>query len=359
MTLSRFLRAVSAVVLVGLFGGQAGAQQTLYGVTYGGSQLITINTTTGAGTVVATLSPSFTCAGLSFRAGRLYGVDASAPVVREINTTTGAVVNTVNLGAVITGEGDIAFRSDGIGFLCPFGPDPLVRFDITVPSSTVIGPLNPNVTLDAMAFSPADVLYGISQSAVGGQGSDTVTRLYTINQATGVMTLVGPTTGVNGNSGGGMAFDSSGTLYAALNTTSSGPSSLYRINTSTGAATLIGPIGFTDVTGLAFQGGGGGGGGGSGGGTGNEGSYGGSSSGQSGGEGSFGFGGRNQRSVLLGPFAQNAGHHTVLNVAFRQAESQLSDQANGPTLASLLSILLVALVAVPLGVKIVRTLLSL
>ena len=70
----------------------------------------------------------------------------------------------------------------------------------------------------------------------------------------GALTTIGTTTARMG----GIAFNSSGTLYGATSTSTGG--SLYTINTSTGAATLVGPlVGASNasltysITGLAFQ----------------------------------------------------------------------------------------------------------
>ncbi|THD68399.1 hypothetical protein, partial [Phenylobacterium sp.] len=77
--------------------------------------------------------------------------------------------------------------------------------------------------------------YGIGSTTSGifGYGSDN--NLYSINTATGVSTLLGPTNvGVNGFFG----FSAGGsTLYELM------ANNLYSLNTTTGAGTLIGPMG--------------------------------------------------------------------------------------------------------------------
>src|ERR1051325_2678749 len=187
---------IALMALVGVSTGTAGAQ-TLYGVTYSPPQLITINTATGAGTLVGNLNPAIIADGIAFRGAKLYVMDGTSQNIYEINPATGATLATINIGAPpgSFGEGGMAFRSDGIGFLIGFSPTPLIRFDITVPSSTVIAPVVPAFILDEMAFNASDVLYGISQST-GLPFNDVSTQLYTINQATGAMTLVGPS-GIN------------------------------------------------------------------------------------------------------------------------------------------------------------------
>ena len=323
---------IALMALVGVSTGTAGAQ-TLYGVTYSPPQLITINTATGAGTLVGNLNPAIIADGIAFRGAKLYVMDGTSQNIYEINPATGATLATINIGAPpgSFGEGGMAFRSDGIGFLIGFSPTPLIRFDITVPSSTVIAPVVPAFILDEMAFNASDVLYGISQST-GLPFNDVSTQLYTINQATGAMTLVGPS-GINNQAAAGLSFDASGNLFLASADQGTSVSKLYKINPATGAATLIGTIaGFLNVSGLAFQGGPGvpiakpsnG-----------EGTYAGSS-GPSGGEGSFGFGGGislkpapKSAPILKAPFLDaSSGTYRVLNVACQQ-DPPAASQPNG------------------------------
>jgi hypothetical protein len=209
------------------------------------NELITINTTTGAGTLVGPLSSSMNAFGIAFRGSKLYAWDDVGGLLRELNPATGATVNSINIGSIPgpAGEGDITFRGDGIGFLTTqLAGGRLFSVDITVPSSTLLGP---TTFIDGLAFNAAGVLYGLSNG--GG-------ALYTVNQTTGATTLVGNTgiTGFPANTSGGLAFDASGNLYAALSAFPPGPSTLYRIDPATGVATMVGNIGFNGVSGLAF-----------------------------------------------------------------------------------------------------------
>ncbi|MHC4642535.1 MAG: DUF7901 domain-containing protein [Planctomycetota bacterium] len=214
----------------------------LYATTFQAiDQLLSINPTTGAGSLIgnmSTLSPF----GLSDRGTELYTFDKASDgnsIVR-LDPTTGNTMYRIDINPQnITGEGALAFRSDGTGFLASCSNDygNLWSFDITVPISTHIGGFQPS--MDGLDFSPGGVLYGLEQGTL----SPTY-KLYTIDQTTATPTLVGDT-GVSTNGGvAGLTFAPDGTLFAAMN------DELYTLNPLTGAATLVGPIGFSGISGL-------------------------------------------------------------------------------------------------------------
>ena len=177
------IRHVFAVLafLLGWNPGMAQAQ-TLYGITFGGS-LITINTATAIGTSVgAPLPGTPRYWGISFRAGNLYAFDETLQSVDQLNLLTGAIIGSTNMSYVGT-EGDIAFRSDGVGFLTQNAAVPtgeLAQFDVTTPNSVTVISSAVTPHIDGLAFNSLDVLYGIIQ---GGA------TLRTINTTTGVATL--------------------------------------------------------------------------------------------------------------------------------------------------------------------------
>lgn len=141
------------------------------------------------------------------------------------------------------------------------------------------------VTIVSLAWNPVtQILYGSTAMGFGGTMND---ELYSINPATGVVTLVGA---IGFNDVFALGFDNAGILYGispsqllTVNTTSgagtavapvslvsafdlafrpednamfvadSGTSSLYTMNPATGAATLVGPYGNTaNIVGIAF-----------------------------------------------------------------------------------------------------------
>ena len=229
---------VCVLALLSLFPSLALSAPVLYGVTFG-NQLITINTTTGAGTLVGNLSSNMSAYGLGATStNQLYAYDQNADLLRELNPATAATVNSINLGlGDLIGEGGIDFRSDNVGFLYSVsGPDSsaLYSFITAAGSGALVG--HPNAFLDGLAFSTSNVLFALGQTPDDD--------LFTVNQTTGALTLIGATGVVGANFVGGLDFIGS-TLYAAIN------DSLYTINPTTGAATLVGPIGFAQVSGLA------------------------------------------------------------------------------------------------------------
>ena len=114
--------------------------------------------------------------GLSDRGGALYTFDQTADVVRQLDPNSGATLNTIDVGISTIGEGAIAFRSDGAGFMSRSSgaTGDLWSIDVMSGTSMSIGGLT--VSMDGMDFNSSDVLYGISQSTAA---------LYTIDQGTG------------------------------------------------------------------------------------------------------------------------------------------------------------------------------
>ena len=221
-----------------------GTSYKLYATTFQlVDQLLSVNPTTGTGALIGNMSTQTTF-GLSDKGTDLYTFDSfDSNSIVKIDPATGNTLQKIVINPPgVTGEGALAFRSDGAGYLTTAlgNAGKLWSFDITVPSSAYIGAVTPS--MDGMDFDGSDVLYAIDQgSFVAVLPYD----LYTINQATGATTLVG-STGVNaaGSGVGGLTFAPDGTLFAALN------DNLYTVNPGTGAATLVGPIGFSGVSGL-------------------------------------------------------------------------------------------------------------
>jgi hypothetical protein len=145
----------------------------------------------------------------------------------------------------MVGEGDLAFRSDGVGFLVSaLHTNGSVAFDVytfDVISGTSHWIGNSGGAVDALAFDTNNTLYALGQDG---------TNLYTMNQNNGTLTTVGPLGVAMSSPFGAMTFGPDGTLYAAIN------DQLYTINKTTGVASVLSTnvldIGFSSVSGLAF-----------------------------------------------------------------------------------------------------------
>jgi outer membrane protein assembly factor BamB len=228
---------VVAFALVLCSGGMAQASSILLNGISFANQLLQINPSSGAAVVIGPLDSDMAPFGIAYRGEQLYTYDQQADLIRQLDPLTGHTLQSINIGAGnLIGEGDLTFRGDGAGFLVT-SPGSLYRFDITTGASTLITTALP-LNIDGLAFGPNGVLYGFTDF--------TSFDLLTINPATGAFAIVGPlglTTGILG----GLSFDPSGELYAALN------DQLFSINAATGAATLVGPISVGGgVSGIAF-----------------------------------------------------------------------------------------------------------
>ncbi len=106
-------------------------------------------------------------------------------------------------------------------------------------SGVLIG--NTGVYLNGIAFNSSGTLY-----AIGGVGAYNATNnLYTVNTSTGALTLVGSV----GYGADAIQFDNTGKLYMA---DQSNPTMFYSINLGSGQGSLIGSTNFSSVGGLAF-----------------------------------------------------------------------------------------------------------
>ncbi len=174
----------------------------LYGVVSNSGQLITINTTTGAGTLVGTTGEQIP--DIDFNsAGTLYGWS----------------------------ERDAAFTRS----------DDLVTLDLTTGASTLVGLSNFGTSGTGLAFDSSDSLY-VKRS----------NTLHSVDATTGLSTgSIGITgTGV-GSLDNILAFDNSNVMYSADRT--GGGATLYTVDPTTGVATLVGSNSIDNLSALAFS----------------------------------------------------------------------------------------------------------
>lgn len=211
---------------------------TLYGTTLN-SELIQIDPSSGQGTLVGNLALGASPFGLATYGDNLYTYDQVSGTILQLDPLTANTLNTFDVGIKEDGEGELAFRNDGTGFLASsFGPTgTLFSFNLTELSSTQITPRDGLIpSLDGLVFDSNGVLFGLSQNQVD---------LHTIDPVTGTSTFIGDP-GLDGSFVAGLTFAPNGTLFAAVN------NALYSLNPQTAAATLVGNTGFNRVSGLAF-----------------------------------------------------------------------------------------------------------
>ncbi len=225
----------------------------LYAVTFTNRQLLTLDTNTGAGTLILTNLP-YKPFDLTVFKGSLYlfASGTAGAKLTAIHPETGAILReTVFTNRDIAGgEGACDFLPDGVAVAAKANNTigTLFRLEMFSTNLDLITPedgLSPS--LDGLASDSNGVLYGLSQGG-GGRHS-----LYIVNTNSGETALVGdlgiifPTDGL---SVAGLAFAPDGTLYAALGASTN--SLLCRVDKATGAATPVGLVGFSGISGIRF-----------------------------------------------------------------------------------------------------------
>lgn len=231
--------------------------QTLYGLSFStatgntGDQLLTINPVTGAGTLVGsglgTIARGY---GLGFRGSDLYTFNSVTDQIQQISTSTGLAGSGINIGVGnLQGEGDLTFRSDGIGFLSTVfkngsatPSNDLFTFNLATNSSMLIGNTG-SVSIDGLAFI-GSTLYAVGAPAFTGYG------LYMVNQTTAGLSLIGSLGVDMGSPFLGLSSRIGGGLFASID------DRLYTVNVGSGLATEVNSdpfvdIGYSSVSGLA------------------------------------------------------------------------------------------------------------
>lgn len=183
--------------------GTWGLGNKWYGEVYGDNNLITLDTVTGARTLIGNSGVSLSGIAYDYTTNTLYGVDW--------NTTS----STSSLFSINTANG----------------------------SATLIG------------TSSTDLLINLACDTLGNLYSLGITNdlLYSIDKSTGVATSIGAI-GFDASYAQDMEFDHyTNTCYLAAYNATSSSGEMYTVNTTTGAATLIGAFANSaEITGLAI-----------------------------------------------------------------------------------------------------------
>ena len=176
----KVLAACFGVLFISLAAAGLARADILYGGNGNGSavfpgELVTINQTTGVGTLV----------GDPVTPGGLSGIAFASPTLLYGST----IGNIGNVSTLIT-------------------INPATGLLVTTIGPITAGATGPRISIGDLALQPGTgTLYGVRSNADQTQSGG---LLYTINTATGVATLVGDT---GSDAGGGIAFAPNGTLY--------------------------------------------------------------------------------------------------------------------------------------------------
>ncbi|MEM8679344.1 MAG: WD40 repeat domain-containing protein [Planctomycetota bacterium] len=212
---------------------------TLTGLTRNG-ELISLDTSSGLGTLVANTNPNVPNNGSAFHAGEYLAGDNDS-VLWHVNTMDGSATQRGTMSANMF---DLAYAPNGdlFGVSSTADGNALYRIDPSTASATLIGALGLNNEYgNSLDFDASGTLFMATTQTSG--------NLYTVDTITGETTLVGAT---GASSSGDLAFSPDGTLYMSVNTPDSNADELAILDATTGDATMLGSIGFSEVFGMDF-----------------------------------------------------------------------------------------------------------
>jgi len=190
--------------------------------------------------IVLTLS---LCANLSL-ASDLYSLDSHGTgdgAIYKLNQSTAAETLVGPVGAAFAFPGDLASDTH-LGTFRIWAPDitsnTLLKIDPTTGAGTPVGlftgPTGAPIKMVSLAFDPVtSTMYG--NTSLGFDGSPD--RLFRIDPATGVSTLIGA--GIGFNNVYALGFNNAGKLYGVSDATHQ----LLLIDTTLGTGAIVGPVG--------------------------------------------------------------------------------------------------------------------
>ena len=186
--------------------------------------------------------------GLAFHPnGTLYGIDDQSLKMFPIDPDTGLIegnIISIDTDDLSVGSNDfgMTFDCDANLYITSVAEHSLYRLDLNG-DTHLIGSLGENINISALAaYGSPTRLYGLGNGIKDLDIKDSPS-LFEIDLNDGTATEIGPLgSKVSAYTQGGLAFDSSGQLWAITDRTGlldSGPSQVMRINTSTGTASDI------------------------------------------------------------------------------------------------------------------------
>jgi DNA-binding beta-propeller fold protein YncE len=172
--------------------------------------------------------------------GTLYGVSQGFPTdvpaggqLYTIDPTTGAATLVATMDTYVVTEGDIAFDPTSGILYAVDGAGQLFTINTITGAGTVIGTVGSNIDLSAMAFDAAGNLYMVESF---GQS------LLKVNKTTAAVIATLPMGNVEQQVGGLAFVPANGTLFYAGGI----PSKFYSVNTTIGTGMFIGAMPPTD-----------------------------------------------------------------------------------------------------------------
>lgn len=219
----------------------------LYGASgaIGTSSLYTVNTSTGAATLVGVTGVSEIQSLAIHPATReLYGIltAAGSTALYRISSAFGDALpaGTLQLGnvrGIVFANDSILFATTNIG--------KLYRVDTRTGDTTFVGASATPLAYAGLALSPSGKLWASVRPPIANRD-----KIYIINSTTGAATEVGSTGGANTTPA--IAFDARGKLYG-LKGTATQIDTLIVIDTTTAFGTRIGSMGFAGIQALAMR----------------------------------------------------------------------------------------------------------
>jgi hypothetical protein len=225
-----------AVVCVLTYAAPAEAAAILYGVSTISNNVYTINTATGAATLVKNIPAEVNVTGAEFLNGELWVTDVIFNGYRTgtVDLSTGIFTPRITQPGSNTWQSLAANEATDTFYTVDLTGQPTLLSMTTGGAITSVGP---SADIRGLAY---DNLNGI----LWGVNATTLFRIDTLSGGTTTIGSLGQGSATFARLG--LAF-ADGTLFLTAN------NSLYRVNTSTGVATLVGPNGLTatGIDGLA------------------------------------------------------------------------------------------------------------
>lgn len=237
----RFLGLIAMVAMSMVASLPAARALTLYSTGNDGTSLFTIDSTSGAGTLVGNFGYSGTYSLAFDQSNALYAFTTSSTnsTLATVDESTGAAT-LIGTGTGISDMMALVFAPDNTLYAASWNTNDLYTVDPGTGAVSVVGALGFSNIMD-LAFSSNGTLYGLASSG-------SASTLYTIDTATGTGTLV--TTPAN-SCLMGMTITPADQFLATDYCTTNSP--LYQVDQSTGAVTSIGSTGINAPMGLTYQ----------------------------------------------------------------------------------------------------------